>query len=102
MGGIRCEPCCAFRSSRGRFRVWKRLSLACAGGGAMREYRIAVIPGDGIGKEVIAAGLEVLTRLQERCGDFCFRETVLPWGSDFYRATGRMMPQHGLELLRGF
>jgi tartrate dehydrogenase/decarboxylase/D-malate dehydrogenase len=68
----------------------------------MREYRIAVIPGDGIGKEVIAAGLEVLARLQKRCGDFCLREELLPWGSDFYRATGCMMPRDGLELLRGF
>ncbi|HEY7210636.1 MAG TPA: tartrate dehydrogenase [Bryobacteraceae bacterium] len=68
----------------------------------MREYRVAVIPGDGIGKEVIAAGLEVLRALEERCGDFRLRIETFPWGSDYYRATGRMMPDDGLDILHGF
>ncbi|MFL1462422.1 tartrate dehydrogenase [Roseococcus sp. DSY-14] len=68
----------------------------------MRTHRIAAIPGDGIGNEVIPAGLEVLRAVQERQGDFTLDVTDLPWGSDFYRATGRMMPEDGLETLRGF
>jgi tartrate dehydrogenase/decarboxylase/D-malate dehydrogenase len=68
----------------------------------MREYRIALIPGDGIGKEVIAAGLEALEHLQQVCGDFRLHCESLPWGSDYFRENGRMMPEDGLERLRGF
>lgn len=67
----------------------------------MQSHRIAAIPGDGIGKEVIPAGLAVLTALAARMG---FRLTVetFPWGSDFYRETGRMMPEDGLARLASF
>ncbi|WP_376093276.1 tartrate dehydrogenase [Roseomonas sp. CCTCC AB2023176] len=68
----------------------------------MRRHRIAAIPADGIGKEVIPAGLRVLQALAERDGGFAFEIETLPWGSDFYRQTGRMMPEEGLEMLRGF
>ncbi len=66
----------------------------------MREYRIAAIPGDGIGKEVIAAGLEVLGTLAQRDGGFRLAVTQLPWGSDYYRANGSFMPEDGLAQLR--
>jgi tartrate dehydrogenase/decarboxylase/D-malate dehydrogenase len=68
----------------------------------MRTHRIAAIGGDGIGQEVIPAGLAVLRALAERAGDFALDVTELPWGSDFYRATGRMMPEDGLATLKGF
>lgn len=68
----------------------------------MRQHRIAAIPGDGIGKEVIPAGLLVLRTLEERCGDFRLTVEEFPWGSDYYRATGRMLPEDGLETLRKF
>jgi tartrate dehydrogenase/decarboxylase/D-malate dehydrogenase len=68
----------------------------------MRTHRIAAIGGDGIGQEVIHAGLAVLRALAERAGDFALEVTEFPWGSDFYRATGRMMPEDGLATLRGF
>ena len=68
----------------------------------MRRHRVAAIPADGIGQEVIPAGLEVLRALSERGGDFALDVTEFPWGSDFYRRTGRMMPDDGLETLRGF
>jgi tartrate dehydrogenase/decarboxylase / D-malate dehydrogenase len=68
----------------------------------MRRYRIAAIPGDGIGKEVIPAGVEVLAVVAERDGGFRFDVETLPWGSDFYRATGRFMPEDGVATLRGF
>jgi tartrate dehydrogenase/decarboxylase/D-malate dehydrogenase len=68
----------------------------------MRQHKIAAIPGDGIGKEVIPAGLAVLKALQKRCGDFELLVDEFPWGSDYYRETGRMMPEDGLEVLRSY
>jgi tartrate dehydrogenase/decarboxylase/D-malate dehydrogenase len=68
----------------------------------MRQHKIAAIPGDGIGKEVIPAGLTVLRALQKRCGDFELLVDGFPWGSDYYRQTGRMMPEDGLEILRNY
>ncbi len=68
----------------------------------MREYKVAAIPGDGIGKEVIPAGLAVLKALEERCGDFKLNVETFPWGSDYYRSTGRMMPAEGLTHLKNF
>src|SRR5512139_979084 len=68
----------------------------------MRRHRIASIPADGIGLEVIPAGLEVLQALVERTGDFVLDVESFPWGSDYYRETGRMMPEDGLETLKRF
>ena len=68
----------------------------------MRTHRIAAIPADGIGKEVIPAGLRVLAALAERSGDFKLEVTDFPWGTDYYRETGRMMAEDGLETLKGF
>ena len=68
----------------------------------MREYTIAAIPADGIGPEVIAAGVEALDALQRRCGDFRLRVTTFDWGSDYYRRHGVMMPEDGLEQLKAF
>ena len=63
-------------------------------------YRIAAIPGDGIGKEVIAAGLEVLEALVVRDGTFKFEVSHFDWGTDRYLDTGEMMPSDGREQLR--
>jgi tartrate dehydrogenase/decarboxylase/D-malate dehydrogenase len=68
----------------------------------MRRHRIASIPADGIGLEVIPAGLQVLHALAERTGDFVLDVESFPWGSDYYRETGRMMPEDGLETLKRF
>jgi tartrate dehydrogenase/decarboxylase/D-malate dehydrogenase len=68
----------------------------------MREYKIAAIGADGIGPEVIGAGLQVLEALQKRRGDFRLNVTSFDWGSDYYRANGRMMPEDGLDILKGF
>jgi tartrate dehydrogenase/decarboxylase/D-malate dehydrogenase len=65
-------------------------------------HKIAAIPGDGIGKEVIPAGLTVLRALAASCGDFKLEVDEFPWGSDYYRKTGLMMPNDGLEVLRGY
>lgn len=68
----------------------------------MREYSIAAIPADGIGPEVIAAGLQALSVLERRMGSFRLHVEEFPWGSDFYRRTGAMMPADGLETLKKF
>jgi tartrate dehydrogenase/decarboxylase/D-malate dehydrogenase len=68
----------------------------------MRTYTIATIPADGIGKEVIPAGVAVLKALESKCGDFRLGFENFPWGSDYYRKTGLMMPEDGLERLRPF
>lgn len=68
----------------------------------MKEYRIAAIPGDGIGPEVIAAGLEVLRALEEKVGGFRLRVESFPWGSEYYKKNGLMMPKEGLAQLRDF
>ena len=57
----------------------------------MKTYRIAVIAGDGIGKEVIPAGRSVLEAAAER-GGFGLEFTEFPWGCDYYRAHGRIWP----------
>ena len=69
----------------------------------MREYAIAAIPADGIGPEVIPAGLEVLQALAARAGDFRLQVEEFDWGSDHYRrarrhdAGGRPRPPEALR-----
>lgn len=67
-----------------------------------RTYRIAAIPGDGIGIEVIEAGLEVLYALTQREDSLRLEVTRFDWGSDRYRRTGRLMPEDGVTQLRAF
>jgi tartrate dehydrogenase/decarboxylase/D-malate dehydrogenase len=69
---------------------------------AMKTYKIAAIPGDGIGSEVIAAGIEVLESLAKRDGNFAMRFEHFDWGSDYYRRHGEMMPADGLTRLSSF
>ena len=68
----------------------------------MRSYKIAAIPADGIGPEVIAAGLQVLEALSRRSGDFTIEAETFDWGSDYYKKHGVMMPADGLETLKAF
>ena len=68
----------------------------------LRTYRIAAIPGDGIGPEVIAAGLEVLEVLARRDGGFRFDVRHFDWGSDRYLAQGQYIPEGGLDELKTF
>jgi tartrate dehydrogenase/decarboxylase/D-malate dehydrogenase len=69
-----------------------------------RTYRIACIPGDGIGKEVVPAGQTVLEALAAAAGGgpdgFDFRFTAFDWGGDYYRRHQVMMPDDGLEQIR--
>ena len=66
----------------------------------MNTYRLAVIGGDGVGPEVVEAGIDVLDALAAKEGGFRFEVTRFDWGSDHYRRTGRMMPDDGVEWLR--
>jgi tartrate dehydrogenase/decarboxylase / D-malate dehydrogenase len=66
----------------------------------MKTYRIATIPGDGIGKEVIPAGQRLLEAVAESDGSFRFEFENFDWGSDYFRRHGEMMPQDGLDTLR--
>jgi tartrate dehydrogenase/decarboxylase/D-malate dehydrogenase len=68
----------------------------------MKQYKIASIPGDGIGVEVIDAGLRVLHALAERDGGFALEVTSFDWGSDRYKREGALMPADGAQELRAF
>ena len=65
------------------------------------RHRIAVIPGDGIGKEVLPEGMRVLDAAGRRFG-FDFEWKVFDWSCEVYAKTGRMMPEDGLDQLRAF
>ena len=65
-------------------------------------HRIAVIPGDGIGTEVIPEGIKCLNALSEIFKDLQFHFKYFPWGSNYYLQQGRMMPEDGLEVLKDF
>jgi tartrate dehydrogenase/decarboxylase/D-malate dehydrogenase len=66
----------------------------------MNSYRIAAVPGDGIGKEVIAAGIEVLEALAARDGGFELDFEIFDWGSDYYKTHGVMMPENGRDRIK--
>ncbi|PLC52061.1 tartrate dehydrogenase [Pollutimonas nitritireducens] len=66
----------------------------------MKTYRIATIPGDGIGKEVIPAGQQLLETLASANSSFRFEFENFDWGGDYYRQHGMMMPEDGLDALR--
>ena len=66
----------------------------------MKTYTIAAIPGDGIGTEVISAGVEVLQALAKREGRFAFKVDHFDWGGEYYKKHGRMMPANGRDLIR--
>ena len=68
----------------------------------MAQYNLAVIPGDGVGPEVVAEGQKVLDALAASTKGLSFRYTQFPWGSAYYRETGAMMPEDGLDQLRPF
>ncbi|MBQ9910852.1 MAG: tartrate dehydrogenase [Lachnospiraceae bacterium] len=68
----------------------------------MNRYKIAVVPGDGIGPEVMTEAVKVLNRVAELDGDLSFEFTWFPWGCEYYLKTGEMMPSDGIETLSHF
>jgi tartrate dehydrogenase/decarboxylase/D-malate dehydrogenase len=68
----------------------------------LKEYHIAVIPGDGIGNEVTPEGVRVLDAVAEVTGAFRLRYDYFPWGCEYYLQHGAMMPNDGLKTLESF
>ena len=66
----------------------------------MKAYKIAAIPGDGIGKEVVAAGVEVLNALAARESSFVFCFEQFDWGGEYYKQHGCMMPEDGRDQIK--
>ncbi|SDM73541.1 tartrate dehydrogenase/decarboxylase / D-malate dehydrogenase [Fictibacillus solisalsi] len=68
----------------------------------MKQYKIAVIAGDGIGPEVIDEGIKVLKQVAELDSGFQFNFTYFPWGCEFYTKNGTMMDDDGIEQLKEY
>jgi tartrate dehydrogenase/decarboxylase/D-malate dehydrogenase len=67
----------------------------------MKTYSIALIPGDGIGRDVTDAAWQVLSAAAEHAG-FALKGTTFPWSCAYFKETGAMMPPDGIETLRAF
>jgi tartrate dehydrogenase/decarboxylase/D-malate dehydrogenase len=67
-----------------------------------QTFKIAKIPADGVGKEVVEAGQGVLDFVAKQSGNFAFAWEEFPWGCEYYDRTGRMMAEDGLEILKDF
>jgi len=68
----------------------------------MKNYEIAVLPGDGIGKEVVPVALKVLDTIADIHGGLKFEFKDFPWSCDYYLEHGKMMPDDGLNILKDF
>lgn len=68
----------------------------------MKQFEIAAIPGDGVGKEVVAAAEKVLHTAAEVHGGLSFSFTAFPWSCDYYLEHGKMMPEDGIHTLTQF
>ena len=68
----------------------------------MRDYNIALIPGDGIGLEVAPEGVRVLDAASKLDGGFKLHYDNFDWGCDYYLKKGSMMPADGMEILKGY
>lgn len=66
------------------------------------KYRLAVLPGDGIGNEVMPQGLNALQAAAQITGAFHLEWQTFPWGSEYYQQTGRMMPADALQILSDY
>lgn len=67
----------------------------------MKTHRIALIPGDGIGRDMTSAAWSVLQKAAD-AHSFALDGTDFPWSCAYYKETGAMMPADGIETLRGF
>ena len=63
------------------------------------KHNIAIIPGDGIGPEVILASLKIIRKALE-LDNVCIKEKYYPWGSTYYKKHKQMMPNDGLDKLK--
>ena len=101
---------CGRRGPRGQERsttrpqslAWSRVHLPLASGfdqTMSKTYDIAVLPGDGIGEEVVREGLKVLSAAEESFGFRTIRESM-PYGADHYLATGETMPDSAFDRIK--
>lgn len=68
-----------------------------------RKFKIAVIPGDGVGKEVVAEGIRVLDYMAKQSeGKFEFEYDHFPWGCEYYLENGKMIDDDGVEKMRNY
>lgn len=68
----------------------------------MKNYKIAVIAGDGIGKEVTDEGIKVLQAIEKLDNRMAFSFEYFPWGCEYYKKTGKVMDVDGLDKLKEF
>lgn len=68
----------------------------------MKDFHLAVIPGDGIGKEVVPAGQRALNVAAEVHGGYRLTYQTFSWGCEYYLKEGQMMPDNGIEVLKGY
>ncbi|WP_408010176.1 tartrate dehydrogenase [Pseudalkalibacillus sp. A8] len=68
----------------------------------MKQFKVATIPGDGIGKEVVPAATDVLDTVAEIHGGISFEFTSFPYSCEYYLEHGEMMPEDGLERLQEY
>ncbi|MDQ0219265.1 tartrate dehydrogenase [Peribacillus cavernae] len=68
----------------------------------MQYYSLAVIPGDGVGPEVMKEALNILHVIEELHGGMKFDSQTFDWNCDYYVKHGNMMPANGLEILQDF
>ena len=66
------------------------------------HYRIASIPADGIGPEVVSAAIQVVQKLSETLKTFTIEFTHIPWGTAYYKEHGRYVDEDVLDILRGY
>lgn len=66
----------------------------------MKNYQIAVIPGDGIGPEVIKEGIKILKAIERKDNELTFTLTEFPWGCEYYLQHGEMMDTEGIDRLK--
>ncbi len=67
----------------------------------MKNYKIAVVPGDGIGHEIVPAALKVLDKVAHSYS-FSVEKQEFDWGAGYYKQNGEFMPANGLETLKSF
>lgn len=66
------------------------------------SYRIASIPGDGIGLEVVSATTQVIEKLAKTLGTFDITFEHIPWGTEYYKQTGRYVSEDYLDSIRQY
>ena len=68
----------------------------------MKEFKIAVISGDGIGPEVVNEGIKVLKKAESLDNTFKLNFDYFPWGCEYYLKNKEMMPKDGLDILKKY